>query len=341
MGIFKKKDKQPQPEKAVLTVYANHKSYEDIPGIMAGILKDMSIAQNPTADGVEFILQDGSIFTMHFMDKRQLGAHITGMEGFFLKAPIADEELKKSLVQQMIYFNSVIGIEFTVDGNKDRTDCLVISVYLLATNLKGFVLHPNMYLYRGDRKLLISADGKTDFTEYAPEGDSTFMDKDIPEEQADVDRRLRSVEKCKKMGLPVMETLKASVYESECVIPSKEDIVHRLACIFAAAVCSEACNYEPDKAAGMVKGMLSELEEKYFVSKYFSNEEREYTQNPLNHPDMHPKFGWRYEGCAVLLWALGLWELGEPTKICDAGEVGKILWNNDFNSLCEIQRRNP
>lgn len=336
MGIFKKKDKQPQPEKAVLTVYANHKSYEDIPGIMAGILKDMSIAQNPTADGVEFILQDGSIFTMHFMDKRQLGAHITGMEGFFLKAPIADEELKKSLVQQMIYFNSVIGIEFTVDGNKDRTDCLVISVYLLATNLKGFVLHPNMYLYRGDRKLLISADGKTDFTEYAPEGDSTFMDKDIPEEQADVDRRLRSVEKCKKMGLPVMETLKASVYESECVIPSKEDIVHRLACIFAAAVCSEACNYEPDKAAGMVKGMLSELEEKYFVSKYFSNEEREYTQNPLNHPDMHPKFGWRYEGCAVLLWALGLWELGEPTKICDAGEVGKILWNNDFNSLCEI-----
>lgn len=335
MGIFKKKDKQPQPEKAVLTVYANHKSYDDIPGIMAGILKDMSIAQNPTPDGVEFILQDGSLFTMHFMDKRQLGAHITGMECFFLKAPIANEELKKSLVQQMIYFNSVIGIEFAVDGDKDRTDCLVISVYLLATNLKGFVLHPNMYLYRGDRKLLISADGKTDFTEYTPEGDSTFLDKDIPEEQADVDRRLRSIEKCKQMGLPVMETLKASVYESECVIPSKEDIVHRLACIFAAAVCSEACNYEPDKAANMVKGMLSELEEKYSVSKYFSNEEREYTQNPLNHPQQHSKFGWRYEGCAVLLWALGLWDLGEPTNICDAGKLGDILWNNDFNSLCE------
>lgn len=335
MGIFKKKDKQPQPEKAVLTVYANHKSYEDIPGIMAGIFKDTAIAQNSTPNGVEFTLQDNSIFAMHFMDKRQLRAHITGMEVFFLKAPIADEELKKSLVQQMIYFNSVIGIEFTVDENDDRTEYLVVAVYLLATKLKGFVLHPNMYLYRGDRKLLISADGKTEFTEYTPEGDSTFMDKDIPEEQADVDRRLRSIEKCKKMGLPVMETLKASVYESECVIPSKEDIVHRLACIFAAAVCSEACNYEPDKAAGMVKGMLSELEEKYYVSKYFSNEEREYTQNPLNHPDMHPKFGWRYEGCAVLLWALGLWELGEPVNICDAGKLGEILWNNDFNSLCE------
>lgn len=335
MGIFKKKDKQPQPEKAVLTVYANHKSYEDIPGIMAGIFKDTAIAQNSTPNGVEFTLQDNSIFAMHFMDKRQLRAHITGMEVFFLKAPIADEELKKSLVQQMIYFNSVIGIEFTVDENDDRTEYLVVAVYLLATKLKGFVLHPNMYLYRGDRKLLISADGKTEFTEYTPEGDSTFMDKDIPEEQADVDRRLRSIEKCKKMGLPVMETLKASVYESECVIPSKEDIVHRLACIFAAAVCSEACNYEPDKAAGMVKGMLSELEEKYSVSKYFSNEEQEYTQNPLKHPDMHPKFGWRYEGCAVLLWALGLWELGEPVNVCDAGKLGEILWNNDFNSLCE------
>ena len=50
---------------------------------------------------------------------------------------------------------------------------------------------------------------------------------------------------------------------------------------------------------------------------------------------MHPKFGWRYECCAVLLWALGLWELGEPDKICDAGEIGKILWNNDFISLLE------
>lgn len=335
MGIFKKKDKKPEPQKAVLTVYANHKSYDDIPGIMTEILKDMSIAQNPTPDGVEFILQDGSLFTMHFMDKRQLGAHITGMEGFFLKAPIANEELKKSLVQQMIYFNSVIGIEFTVDGNNDRTEYLVVGVYLLAVKLEGFVLHPNMYLYRYDKKLLISADGKTDFTEYTPVGESTFLDKDIPEGQEDIDRRLRSIEKCKEKGLPYLETLKASVYEEECVIPSKEDIIHRAACVFAAAVCAEACYTEPKKAKAMCGGMLEELEKRYGVSGFFSDEEKSYVSNPINFPNLHTKFSWRYECCAVLLWAIGLWELGEPLSVCDAGQLGEIIWKNDFNSLSE------
>ncbi len=336
MGIFKKKEQKQQPQHAVLTVYANHKSYDDIPAIMAEILKDTIISQNLTPDGVQFVLQDSSEFTLHFMGRVMLGAHITSMEAFFLKAPVKDEELKKSLVQQMIYFNSVIGIEFDVDENNDRTDYLVIAVYMLATKLGGFVLHPNMYLYRSDRKLLISADGKTDFTEYTPKGESTFMDKDIPEEQADIDRRMRSIEKCKKMGLPVLETLKASVYESECVVPSKDDIIHRLTCIFAAAVCSEACsNYEPKEAKKMVEGMLKTLEEKYGVSRYFSEEERQYTGDPFADPNLHAKFGWRYEGCAILLWALSLWELGEPTEICDAGKVGEILWNNDFNTLSE------
>ncbi|MCM1298020.1 MAG: DUF4272 domain-containing protein [Firmicutes bacterium] len=335
MGIFKKKENRPQQKQATLTVYANLKGYGDIPDIMAGILQNTAAAQKLTSDGVEFVLQDGSKIVFHFMVRTQIPAHITGMEAFFLKAPVADEELKKSLVQQMIYFNSVIGIEFTVDDNKDRTEYLLVAIYMLAAKIEGFVLHPNMCLYCSDRRLLISADGKTDFTEYTPKGDSTFLDKDIPEEQADIDRRLRSIEKCKQMGLPVMESLKASVYESECVIPSKENIVHRLACIFAAAVCSEACNYEPEKAEDMIKGMLSDLEDKYSVSKYYSAEEMEYAQDPLNYPDLHPKFGWRYECCAVLLWALSLWELGEPTKICDAGEIGKIIWNNDFDSLCE------
>lgn len=335
MGLFKKKEKKPELQPAALTVYANQKSYDDIPGIMADIMSSTIIEKNLTAEGVEFILQDSSKLTLHFMDKTQIGAHITSMEAFFLKAPVADEELKKSLVQQMIYFNSVIGIEFFIDDNDERTDYLILSVYMLAVKLGGFVLHPDMQLYCADRKLLISADGKTDFTEYTPKGESTFMDKDIPEEQGDINRRLRSIEKCKSMGLNVLETLKAAVYESECVIPSKEDIVHRLACILAAAVCSEACNYEPDKARKMTAGMLKDLDKKYTTSQYFSKEEEEYIKSPFKYPNMHPKFGWRYECCAVLLWALGLWELGEPDKICDAGEIGKILWNNDFISLLE------
>ncbi len=334
MGLFKKKN-QNQQKPAAMTVYCNRKNYDEIPRIMEEILKNTLIAKNPIPDGIEFTLQDNSKFTLHFMPKQQIANHITGMEAFFLKAPIQNEELKKALVQQMIYFNAVIGIEFTVDENKERTDYLIVSVYMLAVKLDGFVLHPNMYLFRSDRKLVISADGKTDFTEYTPKGESTFLDKDIPEGQGDIDRRLRSIEKCKEKGLPYLETLKASVYEEECVIPSKEDIIHRAACIFAAAVCAEECYTEPKKAKKVCPMMLEELEKRYNVFGFFSGGEKEYINNPTQLPDLHTKFSWRYECCAVLLWAIGLWDLGEPVSVCDAGELGKIIWNNDFNSLNE------
>ncbi|MBD5082287.1 MAG: hypothetical protein HDT44_11075, partial [Ruminococcaceae bacterium] len=60
MGLFKKKEKKPQEQNAVLTVYANHKSYDDIPDIMKEILGNTVIAQNPIESGVEFVLQDSS-----------------------------------------------------------------------------------------------------------------------------------------------------------------------------------------------------------------------------------------------------------------------------------------
>lgn len=336
MGLFKKKEKkEPEEEQAVLTVYACRRDIDDAAEHMADILKDTLISRRDIEEGTEFTLQDGSAFTIHVMDRSRVQGHTVGMAGFFSKAPISNEDVKKAAVQQIMLFNCVVGIEFTVTDDNNRTEYLVAAVYLLAVRLKGFVLHPNMYLYSGDRRLLISADGKTDYDKFAPQADSSIFEKDIPEEQADIDRKNRSIEKCKAMGIPYIEHLKAAVYEAECVIPSEEAVVRRLACVFAAAVCSESCSYEPEKAEVMCKDMLEELDKRYAVSRWFSDEEREYVNNPLKFPDLHPKFGWRYEDCAVLLWALGLWELGEPTKICDAGELGKILWNNDFDSLTE------
>lgn len=336
VGFFKKKEKRgPEEKQAVLTVYACRRNSDDVSEHMADILKDTVVDRKEIEGGTEFILQDGSAFRIHIMDGRQTQSHAAGMAGFFSQAPLSNEKVKKSVIQQIALFNCVTGIEFTLNDDDNRTEYLVVAVYLLAVRLNGFVLHPNMYLYRSDKKLLISADGKTDFEEYIPQADSSILDKDIEEEQADIDRRERSQKKCRDMGIPYAEHLKASVYESECTVPSKEKIIKRLACVFAAAVCSEACNYEPEKAKDMIVGMLGELEEKYSVTNGFSMEEREYVENPLGHPDLHPKFGWRYECCAVLLWALGLWELGEPDKICDAGDIGKIMWNNDSDSLNE------
>lgn len=336
MGLFKKKkDSQPKEQQAVLTLYACRKNADGIIDLASEHLGDTAVMHEDTADGAVFTLVDNSKIAFHIMNTNSVPGHIAGMANFFMGAPLSNKSVKEAAIRQIMVFNCVVGVEFTVNEDDKRTDFLLVAVYLMAVKLKGFVLHPNMYLYGGDRKLLISIDGKTDYEEYTPIADSSLLDKDIPEEQADIDRRERSVARCKKMGIPYMEKLRAAVYESECAVPSKEEIIRRLACVFAAAVCSEACNYEPEKAENMCRGMLNELEEKYLVSKWFSDEEKAYTANPLGFPKLHPKFGWRYEGCAVLLWALGLWELGVPDKICSAEELGKILWNNDFDSLSE------
>ncbi|MDR1573067.1 MAG: DUF4272 domain-containing protein, partial [Clostridiales Family XIII bacterium] len=41
------------------------------------------------------------------------------------------------------------------------------------------------------------------------------------------------------------------------------------------------------------------------------------------------KFGWRYECCHVLLWALGARdELGYPDRMCDVSAMEEILWKH-------------
>ncbi|MBO5030768.1 MAG: DUF4272 domain-containing protein [Lachnospiraceae bacterium] len=341
MGLFRKKEqsvkKNTEEQNAVLTVYSCCNKTSDIQQMAAEIFSETMIDCSEIPDGGFLItLQDHSQVTFHVMSgSSQISAHTSGMANFFMQSPLKNKKIKEGAIRQILLFNCVIGIEFTVNEDSDRTEYLIAAVYLLAVKLKGFVLHPNMYLFQADRRLLISIDGKTDLEEFYPIADSSLLDKDIPEEQADIDRKMRSIQKCRQKGLNCIEHLKAAVYESECKIPTKEEIIHRLSGIFAAAVCSEACNYEGEKAEEMVKGMLESLEEQYQISDWLSNEEREYTSHPLDFPKLHAKFGWRYECCAVLLWALNLMELGEPVKICDAAEIGKIMWNHDFNSLME------
>ena len=83
---------------------------------------------------------------------------------------------------------------------------------------------------------------------------------------------------------------------------------------------------------------LALLEEKYGVSKYFSKEEEDYIQNAEDYEEKHNLFGWRYECCAILMWALSLIEIQEPDQICEAAQLGEIIWNNSFESLMEKAR---
>lgn len=340
MGLFGrgKKDKEKWQD-AVLTLYACRGDMDIIPDRIRETFSALMEELAQTESGsYRLLLKDGSAMDFFIRsDPSETAAQAAGMANFFSKANLDDKELMKAVLTQIQLFNCIVGIGFQVNEDSARTNAVIDAVYRLAEGITAFVLHPDMSLYHSDGRLLVSIDGRTDFEEFSPVGDASLLDQGRPEEtQKDQERKARSIAVCKDRNIPCIEHLRAAVYESECRIPAKEEILHRIAAIFAACVYAEVhtsgqCE-EPKKAA---KEMREELDKRYGVNAWLSPKECAYLEGKLDDAANHNRFGWRYECCAVLLWALSLYDLGEPDEICDASKLGAIMWNNDFDSLME------
>lgn len=340
MGLFGKKKKDEQKwQKAVLTLYACRGETDSIPGKIQEAFAPMQEGfSQVAANHFEVSLKDGSAINLYVTsDPSETVVQADGMANFFSQAQLDNPEVRAAALTQIRLFNCIVGIDFQVNEDSARTNDVVNAVYRLAEQLVAFVLYPNMSLYHSDGRLLISIDGRTDFESFNPEGDASLLDNGRAEEtQADKDRKARSIAVCKAKGIPYIEHLRAAVYESECRIPSREDILRRAAAVFAACVYAEAhtsgqCE-EPKEEA---KEMAEELDNRYGINAWLSPKEQAYLEGKLDDAASHNRFGWRYECCAVLLWALSLYELEEPDEICDASKLGAIMWNNDFDSLME------
>lgn len=320
----------------VLTLYSCRKGGDEVAGIAKRLFSEMTERFIVTDEGsFQVLLKDGTSVHFHVMaNTEENRAQANGMAHFFAQAPLENEGVKRAALQQISLFNCIVGIGFQIDHHEQRTNYIIHTIYRIADELVAFVLHPNMYLYRSDGRLLISIDGKTDFEQFYPQAHSGLLERDAQETDADRARKRRSIGVLKEKGIPFIEHLKAAVYESECRIPEKSEVVGRLSAVFAAAVISEVYasgGYEEPQEVS--EDQLEQMEEQYQVSRWLSQEEQAYIENPQQRPLLHNKFGWRYECCSVLMWALSLIELKSPDQICDAAELGSIMWNNTFDSL--------
>ena len=342
MKLFGKKaqpkKEEPKTQEAVLTLYACRKDGKAVPDIACRLFAEVTDKIFYTdEDEFQIRFKDGTTAVFHLVtDGEETKVQSNGMANFFSQAPLENEEVKEAALCQMRLFNCIIGIRFEIDRDSDRTNGIIHSIYGMAEELSAFVLYPNMYLYHWDGRLLLSIDGKSDFEEFYPQASTTILDREVNEEEADRERKMRSIAILKEKGIPFLEHLKASVFESECKIPDKEVIVHRLACIFTACVQSEIfTSGQFENCREMAAEEIAQMEERYQISDWLSPEERDYLENPDKDPALHNRFGWRYECCSVLLWALSMMELKEPTEICDASELGAVMWNHTFDSLME------
>lgn len=259
-----------------------------------------------------------------------------GMANFFAKAPMKNAGVKMAAIQQINMFTAIIGITFPLTEDRNRTNAIIGAIYNTAKAITAFVLYPTMELFHPDGKLLISAKGDTDYTQYFPIMCRDMVMPNIPESEVDKARAKKNNEILRAKGLPVPDGMPVSAFEEKAVIPEKEAVIKRAVAIFAAAVKSEVYGSgEPDGAKEKVDELLGELAKRYGNLDFLSKEEQAYIDNPNPSQQDINKFGWRYECCAIMLWALNLLDVDEPNEICDAAQLGGIIWPNDMASMQE------
>ena len=155
--------------------------------------------------------------------------------------------------------------------------------------------------------------------------------KQEPSKEA-VERKLRSTQRLKVEGVPVMERLPVIEDSSEAKRRTTEEIAHRAIAVVLAAL----------KGEGMAQGELDLLVKRYGAEDFFSPEEAKFIKDP--HPSEQDRinFSWRYECVWVLLWSLGYVDsLAKPEGICDVPKLASIFKDRDTAQLIKDAKLRP
>ena len=287
----------------------------------------------PNENGEEFniTLQDDTNIKFYIVTKQgHIKQQMPGMCNYFAQVQCENQELHENVLRQIEVFNCIIGSNFDTDDDDDnRTDYIINTMFAVAEDINALVLMPNMSLFNSKGKLVLSVDGKSDLESYTPIANSDFLDKGAEEMPADLARKERSIKILMDKNIPYISHLRSAVTETEAKLRSQKEIAERLLSMFSVSVyCEGRGGGETWEQAqeylktgnDLLEGRLDSLltpEEKTFLNI------KEPNQREL------AKFGWRYECCHVLMWALGLIEdLGTPGDLCDVSNMAKTLFNS-------------
>jgi hypothetical protein len=145
-------------------------------------------------------------------------------------------------------------------------------------------------------------------------------------------RKARSVERLKKEGVPVLDSLPFIEDSQEAKTRTKEEIAQR-----AIAVCLAAV-----KGEGVEQKVIDSLVTKFGADKFFTPEEAAFIKEPMPTQEDRIKFSWRYECFWVLLWSLGYVEkLERPAGICDVPKAVSFLRDRDTAQFIKDARLRP
>lgn len=142
----------------------------------------------------------------------------------------------------------------------------------------------------------------------------------VPHPEDAVARRARSIGQLEALGIPLPSGLPPVVGEPEVLLRPAQDAALRASALFLVALRGESL-------AGGEALEVAELQRRFpHAASALSPKEAEFlaTHEPEQQEVINAV--WRYEGCALLLWALGrLPELPFPKGVCDVPTVATCM----------------
>lgn len=259
----------------------------------------------------------------------------------FKNTYLTDRDVQNAALMQIEVFNAYAEFVLQPPYSAEDANSLFESVCRVAETVCGFVLNEKTELFRWDKRLLISQDGRTDFTEFMPIRRSGQNANKAEQDAADAARRARSIELLKKHGIETPAEMPVQIPEASARLRSPEEIVDRLVALFACALKAQAFSSPRDIQApqAWVSSVLKRLDNQYGVNRLFTGKEAEYIVRGRD--SQHPAFLLRFESCQVLLWALGLINMNWPTESADTDGLLRIIRDADTEMLIKIAKPRP
>jgi len=252
-----------------------------------------------------------------------------------------NRDVLNAAMMQMELFNALAVYTMNPPYTQDDADALLSAVYAIALPVHAFVVNGRMELYRWDKRLVIAPDGRTDFTVFMPIKRSAAPGHREEADSADAARRTRNMEVLKKHGIEMPADMPVQVTEADARLRTPEEIVGRLASLLACALKAQAYTSprEISAPAAWTMNAVKRLDTQYGVNRLFTRKEAEYIVR--GREQQHPAFLLRFESCTVLLWALGLVNMGWPDEACDTHSILRILRDADTEMLLKIAKPRP
>ena len=356
----------PEPEKEAPKAEASHESeaapqadenaQKSVSVWMYGYVEEREIAMTLIRTGIisafRSVSEDEAGFSCRLTQDASVKVsistnpeNVTAQAGYLLSrfqnTYLSERDVKNAALMQIEVFNAFAEFTLSPPYNESDIQLLTNAVYKIAESVCGFVLNEKAELYRWDQKLLISEDGRTDFTEFMPIRRSSEAVSKADSEAADAQRRLKSIEILKKHGVDVPAEMPVQLPESQAKLREPEEVVKRLTALFACALKAQAYASPSDLSAphAFVSSVIKRLDNQYNVGRNFTSKEAEYIIRGRN--NQHSAFRLRMESCHVLLWALGLVNISWPSERTDGENLLRIIRDADSEMLLKIAKPRP